>query len=254
MIETMSRLARPPIRGRTLAIWGICTVLAAAAGPFGTYQTAGFAYRLLYWGMVIVTSTLIAQLCHGLARQVCGRSRPVQADLTMAGLMALLFTPVLWGLTHGLFPLAGLTADGYATMALYVALVTAAVCVARRVLPGFEKVGYFGAAAERSGQPRLMQRLPDEATPPILRLSGRDHHVEVVTASGSYVVRMRFADAIAEMDSVTGHCAHRSHWVARAAIASVEREGARIQLRLVNDDLIPVSRKYRPDLEAAGVI
>ena len=109
-------------------------------------------------------------------------------------------------------------------------------------------------AADLPRLPRLLDRLPEDVAGEVFRLSGRDHHVEVVTATGTATVRMRFSDAIAEMEPVRGHCAHRSHWVSEAAIRDVERDGAKIFLRLVNDDQVPVSRKYKPHLEDAGIL
>ncbi|MDK3017139.1 LytTR family DNA-binding domain-containing protein [Pseudodonghicola flavimaris] len=102
--------------------------------------------------------------------------------------------------------------------------------------------------------PRLMRRLPETFAGPILRLSSEDHFVDVVGAEGHHRLRMRLTDAIDEMDTVDGYCSHRSHWVARVAIEGVEREGGRIFLRLVNGDRVPVSRTYKPDLEAAGIL
>ncbi|MES0825971.1 LytTR family DNA-binding domain-containing protein [Ruegeria sp. SCP11] len=82
----------------------------------------------------------------------------------------------------------------------------------------------------------------------------RDHSVEVVTSEGTITIRSRFTDAIAEMELVSGHCAHRSHWVADDAIVGVERKGGMTFLRLRNNDLVPVSRKYKPMLEQDGIV
>ncbi|MGD9866167.1 MAG: LytTR family DNA-binding domain-containing protein [Pseudodonghicola sp.] len=117
-----------------------------------------------------------------------------------------------------------------------------------------------GPAAEPTSEPepdlppRLARRLPEDFQGPILRLSSEDHFVDVITAAAVHRLRMRFADAIDEMDTVEGDLTHRSHWVARAAIDGVEREGGRIFIRLVNGDRVPVSRTYRPGLEQAGIL
>jgi DNA-binding LytR/AlgR family response regulator len=86
-------------------------------------------------------------------------------------------------------------------------------------------------------------------------LTAKNHYVEVVTDKGSTTIRMRLADAIDEMEPVEGYCVHRSHWVARSAINAVERENAqKIFVLLSNGDRIPVSRKYRPNLEKTGLV
>ena len=99
-----------------------------------------------------------------------------------------------------------------------------------------------------------MRRLPETAHGPIHRLEARNHFVRVVTASGVYDIRLRFADAVDEMDGVAGVCAHRSHWVRLAAVVAVDRDGARLRLRIADGTWIPVSRGYRDRVEAAGLI
>ena len=245
----------PLVSRRTLLIWGVSAVLVAAAGPFGTYETQGFWTRLLYWSLVVVSSSILAHVVNMLTRRIIPPHRAVLNDLSVVALMVLLFAPVLWFLTNLVFYTGPEDRMALSRLSVYVAIVTAAICVIRRVLPGFEPAGYLEAAA--AGQftpPRLTRRLPRDFNGSILRLTGRDHFVDVVSSEGSCTIRLRFGDAIDEMDTVTGFCTHRSHWVARRAIAEVERENGRIHLRLVNGDLVPVSRKYKPKLEAAGVL
>ena len=240
---------------QTLAIWGICVVVATAAGPFGTLETPAFPFRFLYWLLVVVISTVIGQISRALVREYIDNTRPVLSDLAMVALMVLLFTPVLWLLTNWLLLPDGRYGRGFATLSVCVAIITAAICVSRRVLPGLEPIGYFGERRDEApGRPRLLERLPEDFEGSILRLTGRDHFVDVITSAGDFAIRMRFADAINEMDAIIGYCTHRSHWVAAAAIVAAERDGGRVQLRLSNGDLIPVSRKYRPMLEEAGIV
>ena len=56
------------------------------------------------------------------------------------------------------------------------------------------------------------------------------------------------------MEPISGHCTHRSHWVTDAAILEIQKNNGKTYLRLRNDDLVPVSRKYKPKLEEDGVI
>jgi DNA-binding LytR/AlgR family response regulator len=58
--------------------------------------------------------------------------------------------------------------------------------------------------------------------------------------------------AVAELDPASGQQVHRSYWVARRAVASVERDGHRTALILSNGDKVPVSRTYLPALREAG--
>ncbi len=245
-----------PLFTRLNALILLLVALAAAiAGPFGTYETQTFWLRCIYWFLVSGVSLLVGHGCRTLVDTLVPLENPFKSDLLMVALMVVVFTPVLWVITHSVL---NHEADGGPTLGMlsfYVATITAGICITRRLLPGFEPVGYFGSrfAAEKD-QPRLMRRLSPEFSGPVIRLTVRDHFVDVVSASATETIRMRFADAIDEMDTVVGHCTHRSHWVVETAIVGVERNSGRIHVKLVNGDLVPVSRKYRPGLEEAGLV
>ncbi|MEM6727570.1 MAG: LytTR family DNA-binding domain-containing protein, partial [Pseudomonadota bacterium] len=85
------------------------------------------------------------------------------------------------------------------------------------------------------------------------RIAARDHFVEVVTEQGSHRIRMRMADAVAEMEGADGMLVHRSHWVARCAIEGVKRAGAKHYVISADAELIPVSKSNLPKLEEAGL-
>ncbi len=240
---------------RSLLILGMCSLLAAAAGPFGTYEAQTFSTRLLYWFLVSAISIVVGGASHGLARKLVDETHPIRTDLVMILIMVVLFTPILWALTHSLLLQGSSAGPTIHRLSYYVAAVTLGICVSRRVLPGFEEIPYFGKAAEEKPEaPRLARRLSPSFEGSIQRLTVRDHLVEVVGTSGSESIRMRFADAIDEMDTVVGHCTHRSHWVARDAIVGVERSAGKVQIKLANGDLVPVSRKYKLELEELGIV
>lgn len=257
MHELLLRHIEPLYTRRRLALWMLFSALSALIGPFGTFELDSFGLRLAYWGTVIVLAGHVAHVCRGLSRGLLADRHPIWQDLAVVLGLVAVFTPLLLAITAEFFRDLHRTPSPL-PMAGYVAAISVGVVLARRLLPGFEEQGYFGTASgaepEPAQHPRLTRRLPDTFTGPIYRLSSNDHMVEVVAACDNYALRMRFVDAIAEMDGVTGHCAHRSHWVTRDAIAGVERDSGKIGLRLVNGDLVPVSRKYRPGLEEAGIV
>ena len=101
----------------------------------------------------------------------------------------------------------------------------------------------------------LLARLPARSRAELLHLRMQDHYVEVHTAAGSEMLLLRFRDALSEVEGVNGLQVHRSHWVARNAVARVERRGGgRIALRLVNGSRVPVSRSFAPLLRSRGWI
>ncbi|MEC9434305.1 MAG: LytTR family DNA-binding domain-containing protein [Pseudomonadota bacterium] len=105
-----------------------------------------------------------------------------------------------------------------------------------------------------SGRPaaRILRRMSHDRRGPLLRLSMNDHYVEIATEAGREMVLMRLGDAIVETAPEPGLQVHRSHWVARRALASAERSGDRVELILTNGERIPVSRGRVAALRDAG--
>lgn len=253
MIEKL-KAGLMPIFSRPIWIGlAIVALLAAAAGPFGTYDLKNFWGLLFFWSLVIFISTVLGAVCKRIAQFFVGEMRPVLTDLILIALMTVLFTPVLYGMIIWLFEGSKEFGPRYWYLTCIVAVVSASVCALRRILPGFQ-VKSPSAQPISEGGPRLEDRLPETFHGPILRLTVDDHFVDVVTKMETYRLRMRLADAVAEMDPVLGYWTHRSHWVAASSIERVERDKGRIFLHLTNGDLIPVSRKYRSGLDAAGVL
>ncbi|NHX28361.1 LytTR family transcriptional regulator, partial [Escherichia coli] len=102
--------------------------------------------------------------------------------------------------------------------------------------------------------PRLLERLAPDMHGPILRCSAVGHLVEVQTDKGVSKLRMRFSDALAELDGIAGMQVHRSHWVSRHAVSGHLMEKGRVFLQLQDGSLIPVSRNYRDVVEENGLI
>nr|WP_255596803.1 LytTR family DNA-binding domain-containing protein [Cognatishimia sp. MH4019] len=102
--------------------------------------------------------------------------------------------------------------------------------------------------------PRLWRRLPQALQTDVIRLSSDGHFVSVHTVAGLHRLRMRFADATAEMDNVEGGCVHRSHWIARAHVREVRTQNNRPLLVMSDGTEVPVSRTYRGEAERMGLL
>lgn len=255
MLELLKDTLSPLISRKSLVIAVICATLAATTGPFGTYEIQTFWLRLIYWSLVTASSLVIGALCLAAAESLAGADQLALADVLTVVIMVPSFTPVLWVLTHSLLQGAAENGPTVTRLSYYVAVVTVFVCIFRRVLPGFGAIGYFAVAQETpTVRPRLMRRLTQGFRGPVVRMTVRDHFVDVVSETNTETLRMRFADAVQEMEPIVGHCTHRSHWVALDAIVGVKRGGGKITLKLSNGDHVPVSRTFRPELEKAGVL
>jgi len=223
-------------------------LFAVVAGPFGTFQTMGTVLRLVYWGCVIASGVGIGVVIDATLMTFCRDWHPLWIDLTASILITTVLAPLICVLRASLDPVLTQADLALGAVWLHTAAFVAPVFFLRRQL---------GRAASPSDppRPRLLRRLPEPLQQArVLRLSGRDHTVEIATDQGNHTLRLRLGDAIEEMEPVEGVCTHRSHWVARAAITGHACEGGKLYLTLSNGDRVPVSRRYRPRLEALGLV
>lgn len=250
--------------GRMLLMaWVLISFAATVMAPFHSAQVLSLPKLAIYWfvvvGMAMVFSILIAR---GVARFYPDRMDWRFALMRMVG-MCLLFTPALYGWTLWLTGMPEVV-PGFVVMLAFVALISIVVHALRRIVraeaatflaeDGGALVLSSAPETPPNPDPRLMRRLPEDARGPILRLSASDHFVEVHLTDTTHTLRMRFTDAIEEMDGVPGDCAHRSHWVTFDAISGVKRDGGRIFLIISNGDEVPVSRTYKSRMEDAGIL
>ena len=253
--ETYATLFSPV----TVFIWALCIVSATLAGPFGSYETMDWPLRLAYWAAVVTMGIVIGYGARAISVLVIGFDRPLIFDLFAALLVGLSLGPLVWLTRSTLETVSGAFTTQLPGVMANTFLVAAGVYVLRRQFSRSEPGTYLADQSEgdpsHREEPRLLRRLSAENRGTILKLTARDHYVEVVTTSGTETLRMRLADAIIETEPTEGFCVHRSHWVNRTAITGVERPAAhKIFVVLTNGDRVPVSRKYRGDLDKAGIL
>lgn len=250
----------------TLFVWAAAIIVAAVAGPFGTFYKLEPVERFVFWAVIITVALILGYSFRLLTLVILGKNKPPTIDACIVVLVTVFGAPTLWWIAQRIVPDETIFMFGFSSMFLFVGVISAAIYAARRLIPGLEArpsdevFGYVSvnkpiAQVPALSRPKLLQRLQDETVTKVLRLSAKDHLVEVVTDTGTEMLRMRLADAIENMEPVAGYCTHRSHWVAEDAVESVERVSSqKIFLVLSNGDRIPVSKKYRPTLEDAGII
>ncbi|MEY8839506.1 LytTR family DNA-binding domain-containing protein [Cribrihabitans sp. XS_ASV171] len=226
-----------------------CICAVALAGTVDPFQGVPLPFGVLpiFWLLVMALAAL--SICTAealLPLRFRDRHRGFR-EASLALCILSIFSPALWMLFWVVSRAFGGAAPSFPEMARYGVILASGMILLKRAFPLRED-----QSAET--RPRLERRLPNEFSGDVLRLTVEDHSVCVVTTEGNHVIRMRFTDAIDEMEPMRGYCTHRSHWVAETAIESVERQSGRISLRLINGDVVPVSRKYRPALEEAGIV
>ena len=109
----------------------------------------------------------------------------------------------------------------------------------------------FGADRDaQSFQGQLWKLLPKELGRDVVVLQGQDHYVQVRTSAGSALIKMRFADAVAELGDA-GIQVHRSYWVANRHIQAMTKQDRKLQLRLSGDHQVPIGARHREAVQVA---
>lgn len=100
----------------------------------------------------------------------------------------------------------------------------------------------------------LLRKAGAEAGSKLVRLQSADHYVEVHTNAGEKLLLMRISDAVEMLTGAEGGQVHRSHWVNFDEVSGIVKKNRKIWLRMSDGAEVPVSRKYRAPLRAAGVL
>ncbi|WP_198144921.1 LytTR family DNA-binding domain-containing protein [Pseudorhodobacter aquimaris] len=83
----------------------------------------------------------------------------------------------------------------------------------------------------------------------IWHLKAEEHYVAIHLRDGqSLLARGRLVDAIAQLPDTCGMQVHRSHWVAKSALAALHRQRSGLRLELHNGHIIPVARNRQADV------
>jgi hypothetical protein len=259
----VKRAVRYFLSSYAFSVWMLAVLAAVVTAPFGAHVPMGAVARLPFWAVTGAVGIVLGQVIHALCqRRMGGRHRPLAGWMCELGIFTVVFSPLVYVLAQWLSDGMAAGPEMMARIAGFVLMAAFVITALRRILLNGglmqETSGALGrrelAAPPLPKPPRLSRRLPDGAADPVLHLSAMDHFVTVETPDGEYCLRMRLRDAIDEMDGVEGFRTHRSHWVARAAIRAVTREEGRVVLVLANGVRVPVSRKHRSELEAAGIV
>lgn len=255
--------AIPPRRRGTLSrdwtirlvIAALSSVMAAILGPFTTYEVFSFPMRLLYASGVIFAVMFPAIYIRDL---VLAHTRLplLQQGLITAVLQTLLLCPLVWLFSAFIVGLD--IANPLAFVELFsIALVIFLMPVAVRAMLA-EDEGTPLSLEDAQASPRdmdlpFLRRLEASKRGALMRVSADGHQLIVCTDQGESRIRMRFSDALEELESANGVCIHRSHWVAVDQIVSVAVEGRRHKVHLACGNQLPVSSTGVKTLKQAGV-
>jgi hypothetical protein len=246
---------------QVLAIWiGISTILVLT-GPFGTYELWSWPRRIGYWSGILALAIVLTVIVRGVIQRLSGDRSMLVIETATALVFSALFTPVVCRLTAFLAPPdlpVDLTFGAMFPVILPISLSVGAIHFAQSLAArrtGRIRPTDVRAAGDTPGRPALARRIPNLNGAAICWLRSDNHHLQVLLSDGRQIrLLIRLADAVNEMEGVPGVCTHRSHWVSLAAVTGFRIEKARPFLILASGDAVPVSRTYRPRVEAAGLL
>jgi hypothetical protein len=225
--------------------WPVVAVLFSVSGSFGGGEHLALVPRTVFW-LLIVGGSLAFGVALRVAIERLWRSTDyLTASLAASVLSAGVFAVALPPLVRRMLDLPAAAVPDPAAVAVTVMLLGGGMTMLRHFL-------IHDVPPGAGPRPKLLGRLPEEVSGALLHLSVSDHYVEVATDRGTGRVLMRFSDAIEEVAQVDGLRVHRSHWVARAAVAAVERDNGRTFLTLINGTRVPVSRAYEHVVASLG--
>ena len=243
-------------------------ILLTYLGPFGTWADLAVADRFVFWTTTVGVNWFVALVVFNVTIDVFeSRSRPAWAACLLSSLIAALpGTATVWlaaavYLDYRPANMSGAAGLYAQVLVLHLVIGSLASFAIRRSLRKADGEAGLRPADEASDteasrvppEAALLARLSAGTRADILHLRMQDHYVEVHTTAGMEMLLLRFRDAMHEVEGVDGLRVHRSHWVARAAIARVERRrGGAIVLHLVNGSEVPVSRSFAPTLRKKG--
>ena len=108
------------------------------------------------------------------------------------------------------------------------------------------------AATGNGGENPFLSRIPRGIAGDLLCLRTEDHYLRIHTTAGHDLILFRLKDAISELAGADGMQVHRSYWVARDAVETVEKKGRKTTLILKNGLRVPVSEGHLPTVRVAG--
>jgi len=245
---------------RKLFLYFGVAALAAFFGPFGTYDVMTFWERMVFWfldilgGMAIIVSCLHLFFHSRLTAFVPAFPRFL-LGVALGALPTAAYITVLFSLVGPriqittAYPVLVVQVMVFSTILLLIEfLLWPAVFSRTGAVPPGKDDEELPVEREPSRGPHtipLLTRLTaDQRAGAIISISMQDHYAEVTTTTGTSLVLMRLTDAIDLLEGYPGCRIHRSHWVARDFVLSLEKVGRRMMVRLTDGRELPVGATY----------
>ncbi|WP_298330992.1 LytTR family DNA-binding domain-containing protein [Asticcacaulis sp.] len=236
------RLSRNPV-AQWAAVASVAGLILGVLGPFGSYLNTGLEKRIAYW----VVSMLVGAALFG------GTLRAVKRVAPGGGIKSLSLLAVALGLVSVLQAFLTRTAAFWLWPELHRFDLSPVLWYGQTLLIGGLMFAVVWALQRRAAsRPVLAETEPPAALPKdVLALQMEDHYVRVHTPTGAQLMLMPLHQAIAQLET-EGLRTHRSWWVARHAVKTIEGTPRAMRLHLTNGLTAPVARSAVVHLRQAG--
>lgn len=260
----LTRAFRRAIDWRTLTIWFACALLATYSGPFGTYKSYSSLELLGTWIVLLGAGILIAYIVDEFIEYYLINLTQMTRLIVFLGIAALLIGSAIDALLVYFFAHPSSVTPSWAELSLYTLGAMVFVVVLRHVLQLDDVLADVDASGENSkakprpaslpAHSRLAIRLNIPQGDRISQIAARGHFVDVHTCAQTYSTRMRFSDAVAELDGTYGLTVHRSHWVHWDSITGWVPCAKKPYILLNNGETVPVSKSNLAKVKNAGLV
>ena len=246
---------------KTLLIWLACSIVAAYSGPFGTYDRDSVTELLLTWAVLLGVCIVAAYVVNEVCVVILPKATASLRNIVFVFLCAPTIGALLQFMLVNVFGKSNLDKPGFGLLTLYATLSLGFIFLVRYVFfPSEDAKTDVIAQTESALQPaslpphsRLAKRLNIPQAARIIHITAKGHFVQVKTCSETYQTRMRFLDAVDELDGTLGLTVHRSHWVHRDAIRGWVPNAKKPYVLLENESEIPVSKTKLDKVEQFGI-
>lgn len=264
----MTTTANPSDLRHTLVDLATMTVLGlvlAMIGPFGSFSVP-FAWRVVYWvGLGWGGYACYRPIAGAVVRAGRALDLPEPACWIAACLIATVpMTMLVWFVGRLPGPFTPPSLEAAFAMYGYVLVIGGTLTAIFFFIDRHKQQAALAAGAgpapvlhqdpqvSAAPQPRFFARIPARLGIELVALEMEDHYLRVHTRLGSDLILLRMRDAVTELDGLDGAQVHRSWWVARGAVSSIEREGRNLRLKLAGGLEVPVARDAVGKLKEAG--
>lgn len=250
---------------KIILIWLAGAVFLTYSGPFGTYQRGTLLELFVTWVVLLGVSMVAVFIVHELCETLMSNAPPLLCNAVFIALSSLIVGLLVDLMLTYWFAQESTNRPSHARLTLYAFFTMSFLDIVRHAFfpsqPVLRSVPHETEdAAQDTAVPtslpahsRLAKRLDIPRESRIIHITAKGHFVEVQTCSDTYRTRMRFLDAVDELDGSLGLTVHRSHWVHRDAIEGWTTEAKKPYVLLKNGNEVPISKTNLSKVEQAGL-